>query len=191
MRARGAAAAAQCPRGAAHLSGQGERQGPAGNPGQHADTTAATAPSPPCLCSLLQGNVARIEVWWQGGAARRQLIEAGQRQQQAVADTSASAGAASPPGKAAAAPQQQQQQPAPQPAPLSVYLPHAQMPSFREPGDTVVTAVRLTFARGLVQVRACVLQPQALRRRRPHQRVRQHAARRAAAAPGRRQGCSL
>ncbi|KAI8467254.1 MAG: hypothetical protein J3K34DRAFT_523859 [Monoraphidium minutum] len=32
------------------------------------------------------------------------------------------------------------------------FLPHAQMPSFREPQDTVLTAVRLTFARGLTQV---------------------------------------
>ena len=37
-------------------------------------------------------------------------------------------------------------------APLSDYLPHSQMPRFQEPADTVLTAVRLTFARGLTQV---------------------------------------
>ncbi|GBF89237.1 hypothetical protein Rsub_02114 [Raphidocelis subcapitata] len=77
-----------------------------------------------------QGNVVRLEVWWEGGGGSHHQHQQLQHQPQP----------------------QQQGQGQQGPIPLSAYLPHTQMPELAAPRDTVLSAVRLTFARGLSQV---------------------------------------
>jgi hypothetical protein len=80
----------------------------------------------------MQGNVVRLEVWWEGGGGSHHQHQQLQHQPQP----------------------QQQGQGQQGPTPLSAYLPHTQMPEPAAPRDTVLSAVRLTFARGLSQVRS-------------------------------------
>jgi hypothetical protein len=92
----------------------------------------------PLLLPAGQGNVVRIEAWWEGGGARPAALPAAE---------------ATP----ASQPQQQSRHSAVQEAgapPMVNFLPHTQMPAFREPRETILVAVRVTFARGLVQVGA-------------------------------------
>ena len=116
----------------------------------------------PLPCPTSQGNVIRIETWWEGGQQKPKAGQAGQRsllsqgpqqQQMSERQQQESMQGVQEQRRQDGGKEQQLRQVQEEP-PLVNFLPHTQMPNFREPAETVLTAVRVTFARGLTQVSA-------------------------------------
>lgn len=125
--------------------------------------------------SYLQGNVVRIEAWWEGGRQAsqprpsaggaggqasgplhgrdlRRLLSQPPQQQQEIREGQGEQQSQKQSEQQQEEERQRQQAALEEPPPVN-FLPHAQMPNFREPAETVLTAIRVTFARGLTQVR--------------------------------------